>query len=129
MQAIDFDQDGDPDLILGSRYFEHVSSGLVELAANQNPLGVITRNFTARLLLEDELVIPIGNRHGHVIFIRNHKSFLVLSGGCCPALWQAKSQSLIAMSGHGLDIGYATCVTFASVVSILVCFEPRSKCF
>ena len=54
MQAVDFDQDGDLDLILGdsnTRYFERVSAGQVIERVSENPLAAITKDGSVLLPL------------------------------------------------------------------------------
>ena len=60
MQAIDFDQDGDLDLIVGDshpRYFERISSGQLVEHVSQNPFATIIEDGSIRV----SLGTPFGN--------------------------------------------------------------------
>ena len=40
MQAVDFDEDGDQDLVIGNRYFERISTEVFERRGDENPLAI-----------------------------------------------------------------------------------------
>lgn len=40
MQAVDFDEDGDQDLVIGNRYFERISTEIFERRGDENPLAI-----------------------------------------------------------------------------------------
>ena len=40
MQAVDFDEDGDQDLVIGNRYFERISTEVSERRGDENPLAI-----------------------------------------------------------------------------------------
>ena len=59
MQAIDFDRDGDLDLIVGDshpRYFERISSGQLIEHVSQNPFAAIIKDGSIR--------VPLGTLFG-----------------------------------------------------------------